>query len=48
MLKKSYLLLFLLVPLMLAAQSGQTQLDIWPNFKEIPYAQQKVKGHDFK
>lgn len=48
MLKKSYLLLLIWAPLMLAAQTDQTQLDIWPKFKEASYASKKVKGHDFK
>lgn len=45
--KRIYSLLLLLMPLIALAQSGTSQLDIWPEFKKVPYLSEKVKGHDF-
>lgn len=45
--KRFYALLLLLMPLMALAQEGTSQLDIWPDFKKVPYLDEKVKGHDF-
>lgn len=45
---KRILLAFLAVlPFYAIAQENTTKLDIWPDFEKPPYADQRVKGHDF-
>ncbi|MFY0672984.1 MAG: redoxin domain-containing protein [Bacteroidia bacterium] len=46
---KRILLAFLAaLPFYTIAQDNTTKLDIWPDFERPPYAEQRVKGHDFK
>lgn len=45
--KRITLLFVLFLPFIGFGQSASTKLDIWPDFQKPPYANEKVKGHDF-
>jgi len=42
-----YLFFLLFIPLFALSQEGRTQLDIWPEFKKVPYLNERVNDHDF-